>query len=450
MTDRAIVNASWIINPGGSAPALPNATLIVRDGFITEMGPASEINTEGLQRIDARGLVLIPGLVNTHDHFLECLTRALPSGQNAGLMDWLRAHNPIWSTATPEALQVATQVRSAELLLSGCTTTADHNYLWPNGCAVDDQIEAMQGMGLRFHVARGSTTIGASEGGLTPDAVAEDEAQVLKDSERVIEQYHDATPGSFLQVVLAPCSPYSVSETLMRETAALARTHGVRLHTHLAEGQDEHAFCLDQLGQTPLGHIEALGWLAEDAWFAHMITLSEPEIIRLGMSGCGVAHCPCSNMRLGNGIAPIRAMLARDVPVGIGVDGAASNDAGHLLAEARQAMLLQRVNQGAAAMTAERALTLATRGGASVLGRHDIGELAPGMAADIAGYRLDTLEMAGGAVHDPLAALVFCPPARADLVVIGGEPRVQAGELLGHDLGALIDRHNTIAHALVR
>jgi len=450
MTDRAIVNASWIINPGGSAPALPNATLIVRDGFIMEMGPASQINTEGLQRIDARGLVLIPGLVNTHDHFLECLTRALPSGQNAGLMDWLRAHNPIWSTATPEALQVATQVRSAELLLSGCTTTADHNYLWPNGCAVDDQIEAMQGMGLRFHVARGSTTIGASEGGLTPDAVAEDEAQVLKDSERVIEQYHDATPGSFLQVVLAPCSPYSVSETLMRETAALARTHGVRLHTHLAEGQDEHAFCLDQLGQTPLGHIEALGWLAEDAWFAHMITLSEPEIIRLGMSGCGVAHCPCSNMRLGNGIAPIRAMLARDVPVGIGVDGAASNDAGHLLAEARQAMLLQRVNQGAAAMTAERALTLATRGGASVLGRHDIGELAPGMAADIAGYRLDTLEMAGGAVHDPLAALVFCPPARADLVVIGGEPRVQAGELLGHDLGALIDRHNTIAHALVR
>jgi len=450
MTDRAIVNASWIINPGGAAPALPDASMIVRDGFIAEMGPASEINTDGLECIDARGLVLIPGLVNTHDHFLECLTRALPSGQDAGLMDWLKTHNPIWSTATPEALQIATQIRAAELLLSGCTTTADHNYLWPNGCAVDDQVEAMQAMGLRFHVARGSTTIGASDGGLTPDAVAEDEQQVLKDSERVIQRYHDPSAGSFLQVVLAPCSPYSVSETLMRETAALARSHGVRLHTHLAEGQDEHAFCLEQLGKTPLAHIEALGWLAEDVWFAHMITLSEPEIVRLGMSGCGVAHCPCSNMRLGNGIAPIRAMLARDVPVGIGVDGAASNDGGHLLAETRQAMLLQRVNQGAAAMSAEQALTLATRGGASLLGRHDIGELAPGMAADIAGYRLDALEMAGGAVHDPLAALVFCPPVRADLVVIGGEVRVQAGELLGHDLGALIARHNTIAHALVR
>ncbi len=449
MTDTAIVNADWIINPGSDAAPLANASLIIRDGFIAEMGPATQVSTEGMECIDATGLVLIPGLINTHDHFLECLTRALPAGQNVGLMDWLQVHNPLWSRATPEDLRSATQIRAAELLLSGCTTTVDHNYLWPNGCTLDDQVEAMQPMGMRFHVARGSVTIGESAGGLTPDAVAEDEAAVLVDCERVITRYHDPSPGSFLQVILAPCSPYSVSEDFMRQTADLARRHGVRLHTHLAEGHDEHAWCLENLGQTPLSHIESLGWLAEDAWFAHMITLSAPEIVRLGMSGAGVAHCPCSNMRLGNGIAPITAMLSRGVPVGIGVDGAASNDAGNLLAETRQAMLLQRVNQGAAAMSAQQALAMATRGGAAVLGRKDIGELAPGMCADIAGFRLDALEMAGGAVHDPLAALAFCPPPRADLVVIGGHTRVQHGELLGHDLPAMVAHHNTLARALV-
>ncbi|MEX0430235.1 8-oxoguanine deaminase [Spiribacter insolitus] len=449
MHDCAIVNASWIINPGADTPPLQHGSLIIRDGFIAEIGPADEVETDGLTPIDARGLVLVPGLINTHDHCLECLTRALPGAQDAELGEWLRIHNPIWSRATPEALQSATQIRAAELLLSGCTTTMDHNYLWPNGCSVDDQVEAMQSMGLRFHVSRGSVTIGASQGGLTPDAVAENEADVLADSERVIGRYHDPTRGSLLQVVLAPCSPYSVSDGFMCDTAALARQHGVRLHTHLAEGRDEHAWCLQNLEQTPLGHIEALGWLADDAWFAHMITLSAPEIMRLGMSGAGVAHCPCSNMRLGNGIAPIRSMLARGVPVGIGVDGAASNDGGNLLAETRQAMLLQRVDQGAAAMSAERALALATAGGAEVLGRSDIGRLAPGMAADITGFRLDALEMAGGAIHDPLAALALCPPARADLVVVNGTPRVQGGELLGHDLGAMVERHNALARALV-
>ena len=449
MTDCAIVNASWVINPGSNMAPLQDASLVIRDGMIAALGPAAEIDTAGLTCLDARGLVLLPGLINTHDHFLECLTRALPAGQNAGLAQWLRVHNPLWSRATPAALQSATRVRAAELLLSGCTTTVDHNYLWPNGCRVDHQIEAMQPMGMRFHVARGSVTIGASAGGLTPDAVAEDEASVLTDSERVIARYHDPGRGSLLQVVLAPCSPYSVSDGLMRDTAALAREHGVRLHTHLAESRDEHTWCLDNLGQTPLGHIESLDWLAADAWFAHMITLSAPEVIRLGRSGCGVAHCPCSNMRLGNGIAPIQAMLGRGVPVGIGVDGAASNDGGNLLAETRQAMLLQRVSQGAAALDAEQALAMATRGGARLLGRDDIGEIAPGMAADIAGFRLDELAMAGGAVHDPLAALVFCPPPRADLVVVHGTPRVQHGELLGHDLARLVAHHNDLARQLV-
>ena len=449
MHDCAITHASWVINPGSATPRRRDTSLIIRDGFIAEMGPAASLDTRGLESIDGRGLVLMPGLVNSHDHYLECLTRALPGGQDVGLTPWLRIHNPIWARATPEALRSATRVRAAELLLSGCTTSMDHNYLWPNGCSLDDQVEAMSSMGLRFHVARGAVTIGASAGGLTPDCVAEDDSDVLADSERVIARYHDRSPGSLLQVVVAPCSPYSVSERFMHESAALAREHGVRLHTHLAEGRDEHAWCLANLGRTPLGHIESLGWLAEDAWFAHMITLSAAEIVRLGMSGAGVAHCPCSNMRLGNGIAPIRAMRARHVPVGIGVDGAASNDSGNLLAETRQAMLLQRVDQGAGAMAAEQALALATRGGAAVLGRDDIGELAPGMAADIAGFRLDALEMAGGAVHDPLAALAFCPPARADLVMVQGELRVRGGELLGQDLGALIARHNDLAEALV-
>ena len=449
MHDRAIINASWIINPGTDTPRLQDASVIIRNGFITEMGPSDEVDTQGLDCIDARGMVLIPGLINTHDHCLECLTRALPAGQDAELTAWLQAHNPIWSRATPEALRSATRIRAAELMLSGCTTTMDHNYLWPNGCSVDDQVEAMRSMGMRFHVARGSVTIGATQGGLTPDEVAENDTDVLADSERVIGLYHDPAPGSLLQVVLAPCSPYSVSDAFMRETAALARQHGVRLHTHLAEGQDEHAWCLENLGQTPMGHIESLGWLADDAWFAHMITLSAPEIVRLGSSGAGVAHCPCSNMRLGNGIAPVHMMLSRGVPVGIGVDGAASNDSGNLLAETRQAMLLQRVDQGAAAMGAEQALTLATSGGAEILGRTDIGRLAPGMAADIAGFRLDSLEMAGGAIHDPLAALAFCPPPRADLVIINGIQRVWNGELLDQDVGALVAHHNALARALV-
>ncbi len=449
MKTLAIVNADWIINPGSDTPPLANGTLIISDGVIAEIGPAAELNTNGLERIDASGLVLMPGLINTHDHFLECLTRALPAGQNAGLLDWLQVHNPIWSKATPEALRSATQIRAAELMLSGCTTTVDHNYLWPNGCCVDDQVQAMQAMGMRFHVARGSVTIGQSAGGMTPDAVAEDEAAVLADYERVIKRYHNASHGSFLQVILAPCSPYSVSADFMQRTAEIARRYGVRLHTHLAEGADEHAWCRDTLGETPLGYIEKLGWLAEDAWFAHMITLSEPEVVRLGVSGAGVAHCPCSNMRLGNGIAAISSMLARAVPVAIGVDGAASNDAGNLLAETRQAMLLQRVKQGAGAMTAEQALSMATRGGAKVLGRSDIGELTVGMCADIAGFRLNALEMAGGATHDPMGALVFCPPHQADLVVIGGERRVEQGKLLGHDLQAMVRHHNHLANALV-
>jgi cytosine/adenosine deaminase-related metal-dependent hydrolase len=441
MGSCAITNATWVINPGSGAPALENISIIINEGFIAEMGPADRLDTQGYQCIDGDGLILIPGLINTHDHFLQNLTRALPAGQNKGLHEWQRAHEQIWWQATPEALASATQIAAAERLLSGCTTTVDHNYFWPNGARVDDQISAMAEMGMRFHVARGSIT----QAGLLG---AEDDAAVLADYERIINRYHDPKPGSQLQIVLAPRSPYAVTPTLMRESAALARRHKVRLHTHLAESQDEVDWARENLGQTPLLYVESLGWLADDVWFAHMVALSSTEIVRVHRSGCGVAHCPCSNMRLGNGIAPIKAMLAAGLAVSIGLDGGASNDSGHLLNEIRQALLLQRVNQGAAALSAEQALSLATVGGAKILGRNDIGALAPGMAADIAGYRLDALEMAGGAVHDPLAALVFCPPQQADLVIVNGQPRVQNGELLGHDLGVMIDRHNRLAKTM--
>ena len=446
--DLLIRNADRVANPDGG-PVLAHHSIAIRDGWIVAIEPDEALRIEATETVDARGLVLIPGLINTHEHFLESLTRAMPQAQNAGLMDWLAWHDPIWAKARPEDLRVATRQAAVELMRSGCTTVFDHNYLWPNNCRVEDQIEVMAGLGMRFHVARGSVSLGQSNGGVAPDAVAEDEAHILADSERVIQRWHDPQPGSMQQVALAPCSPYSVSAALMRETAALARRHGVRLHTHLAESREEVAFCRSRHGHSPVLHAEALDWLGEDVWFAHLIHPSSSDLPRLAASGCGVAHCPCSNMRLGNGIAPIGDYLKHGIAVGLGVDGGASNDAAHLLAESRQAMLLQRVNAGADAMTAHQALALATVGGAQVLGRDDIGRLEVGMAADIAGFRLDPLELSGAAVHDPVGALVFCPPPRADLVVINGRPTIRGGEVLGSDLGALAAAHNQAATALV-
>lgn len=425
MTPLAILNADWIINPGADSPALQNASLIVKDGWIEAMGPAHELSTDGCELIDASGMVLIPGLINTHGHFLQTLTRALPAAQNAGVIEWQRLHDPLWQKVTPDALQSATRIAAAELLLSGCTTSMDHNYLWPNGCRVDDQVEVMQSMGMRFHVA-------------------------CDQDERVIEQFHDPSPGSMLQVILAPCSPYSVSAESMRNTAALARQHGLRLHTHLAESQHEIDWCRENLGETPVSYVESLGWLADDVWFAHGVHLSNSDIVRLSVNGCGITHCPCSNMRLGNGIAPVQSLRGHGIPVGLGVDGAASNDTANLLGEVRQALLLQRVTHGASALTAEQALSMATREGAALLGRSDIGELAVGKAADIVGYRLDRLELAGGAVHDPLGALVFCAPARADWVMVNGKTLVKNATLLEHDLAEHIANHNALASALTQ
>lgn len=434
---------------------IADAAVLIEGNRIAWVGPDVELEAELTRRgarpaweIDARDHVVIPGLVNTHHHFYQTLTRNLPAGQDAELFDWLVAHYPVWARMDREALVAASQVAAAELMLSGCTTAADHTYLWPTDARVDDEIEAVAGMGLRFHCSRGSMSVGESGGGLPPDSVVEDEEAILADTQRVIEAYHDDADGAMTRIVVAPCSPFSVSEDLMRESAALARSCGVQLHTHLAETRDEEAYCRRTLGGTPVEFAERVGWSGEDVWFAHLVHPREEEITRLGRHRCGAAHCPSSNMRLGSGIAPIARMEEAGMRVGIGVDGSASNDTSNMLAEVRAAMLLQRLS-GDMRMSARRALRLATRGGASVLGRDDIGRIAPGAAADIVGFRLDTLAMAGGAVHDPLAALLFCSSPAVSFSCINGERRVADGRLIGVDTAALVSRHNRAAIGLV-
>jgi cytosine/adenosine deaminase-related metal-dependent hydrolase len=432
------------------ARELPGASLYVRDGVIEAIGPAAALPATADRTIDARNLVVLPGLVNTHHHFYQTLTRNVPAAQDAKLFDWLTTLYPIWARMDAEAIRTATAVAIAELILSGCTTASDHTYLWPNDARVDDQIAVARAMGFRFHASRGSMSIGRGKGGLPPDSCVEDEDAILADCERVIGAYHDAARFAMTRIVLAPCSPFSVSDVLMRESVALARKHGVHSHTHLAETRDEEAFCLERYGRRPVELAEDLGWVGDDVWHAHMVWPSDDEVARLGRTRTGVAHCPTSNMRLGSGIAPLRALVDAGARVGLGVDGSASNDGSHLLAEARQAMYLARVREAPAAFDAREILRLATRGGARVLGRDDIGSLAPGMAADFIGIRLDTLGMAGAAVHDPLAAVVFTQPANVDLSVIAGAVRVRDGALVDIDVHHLVARHNAIARRLVR
>lgn len=450
MTSLLIANAAELVTMDDAGRHWAGGSVYIEDNVIRQVGPAGELPPTADVVIDARNLVVLPGLVNTHHHFFQTLTRNLPAAQDANLFHWLRVHYPIWAGLTPAAIAVSTEVAIAELMLSGCTTASDHTYIWPNGARLDDQIAVALASGLRFHAARGSMSVGESQGGLPPDRVVEVEAAILRDTRRLIEQYHDPAPYAMLRIVVAPCSPFSVSPDLMRESVALARAYGVHAHTHLAETRDEAGYCQAAFGRTPVELAEDLGWVGPDVWHAHLVHPSEPEIARLGRTRTGVAHCPTSNMRLASGIAPLRPLLAAGARVGLGVDGSASNDGSHLLAEARQALLLHRVSGDPAALTAREALWLATRGGAAVLGRDDIGALVPGLAADLIGYRLDTLALAGGAVHDPLAALVFCQPPAIDLSVIDGRVRVRDGQLLDVDLPRLLARHNTIARALVR
>jgi 8-oxoguanine deaminase len=422
--------------------------LFVRDNVIERIGPIDELPSEADRVIDAQGMVVLPGLINTHHHLYQTLTRAVPAAQDATLFGWLKTLYPIWAGLTPEAVYTSTLVGLAELMFSGCTTASDHLYIYPNGCRIDDETRAAEEIGIRFQPCRGSMSLGESKGGLPPDSVVEDEDFILKDTQRAIETYHDPEPRAMLRIVVAPCSPFSVTPDLMREAAALARSYGVQLHTHLAETLDEEAFCLRKFGRRPVAYAEDLGWLGDDVWHVHCVHLNQQEVELFAQTGTGVCHCPSSNMRLASGIAPVRAYLDVGVRTGLGVDGSASNDSSHLLAEVRMAMLLQRVSGNPAGLSAREALWMATRGGAAVLGRDDIGQLVPGKAADFIGIRLDRLDYAG-ALHDPLAALVFCAPQRVDLSVINGKVVIEDGQLLTVDLGPVVERHNRIARELV-
>ena len=434
----------------------------IRDGALVADGPAVQwvgatadlppqyrrmVDDGTAQVLDMRGRVVMPGLVNTHHHMYQSLTRAVPAAQDAELFSWLTNLYMLWSHLTPEMIHVSTQTAMAELMLSGCTTTSDHLYLYPNGARLDDSIAAAQQMGMRFHAARGSMSLGRSKGGLPPDAVVEEEEAILRDSLRLIQQYHDSARHSMLRVVLAPCSPFSVTRELMRESAVLARAHGVSLHTHLAENDNDVAFSREKFGLTPAQYAESLGWVGPDVWHAHCVKLDAEGIALFARTGTGVAHCPCSNMRLASGIAPVRTMRDAGVPVGLGVDGSASNDGAHMLGEARQALLLQRVGHGPAAMGAREALEIATLGGARVLGRDDIGALAPGMSADCVAFDMSGVGYAG-AGHDPVAALVFCTPTDVSTSVINGRVVVRDGHLLTADLPRVLTRHRELARTL--
>ena len=427
----------------------------IAGGFILTDGPeviaigGAEIPCRRPMRvIDLSGHVVLPGLVNTHHHMVQSLTRATPGGQDAELFGWLKAHYPIWANLTPEMIRVSAATAMSELVLSGCTTSSDHLYIYPNGSRLDDAIEAAREVGIRFHAARGAMSVGESKGGLPPDRVVEEEPAILKEMQRLIEDYHDASRFAMLRIVIAPCSPFTVSEDLMRESAKLAREHGVSLHTHLAENDNDISYSLEVFGKDPADYVESLGWVGPDVWHAHCVKLDDKAIRLFGRTGTGVAHCPCSNMRLASGIAPIGKFRAAGVPVGLGVDGSASADGGHLLGEARQAMLLQRVGFGPQAMTAREALELATRGGAKVLNRDDIGHLAVGMAADIVAFDMRTIDFAG-AMADPVAALVFCTPAKASWSLINGRIIVREGQLVTLDLARQVETHNRLSRALM-
>ena len=444
-----IQNAAHIETFDDGNVSVKDGSIFIRDNAIESIGPAASQPQTADRIVDARGCVVIPGLVNTHHHFYQTLTRAVPGAQDVELFDWLTTLYEIWAELTPASLRTSTQVAAAELLLSGCTTAMDHCYMWPNGCTVDEEVAAAREIGLRFHASRGSMSVGRSNGGLPPDSCVEDEAFIMSDTRRAIEQLHDKSRFAMTRIVNAPCSPFSVSENLMRESVAMARGLGVHSHTHLAETIDEEKYCLEKFGRRPLELAESLGWMGEDVWHAHVVHPNAAEVGMLGRTRTGVAHCPSSNMRLGSGIAPIVALAGAGARVGIGCDGSASNDGSSLLDEVRHAMLLQRVGYGAKAITARDVLRLGTRGGAAVLGRDDIGYLAPGMAADLAGYRLDTISMAGGAVHDPVGALVFCRPVNADFTVVNGKPLVEHGAFTELDVDRLIAQHNDLARAMV-
>jgi 8-oxoguanine deaminase len=458
MTTLLIKNAH-IVTMDDHQREIPEGGLFIRDGIIQLVGLTADLPQTADEVLDLKGHIVLPGLVNTHHHFYQTLTRAVPAAQDANLFNWLKTLYPIWARLTPDDIFISTQTALAELALSGCTTASDHLYLFPNGSKLDDEIVAASEIGLRLQASRGSMSLGESKGGLPPDSVVDTEENILKDSQRLIEKYHDAKHGAMTQIVLAPCSPFSVTGDLMKQSAKLAREYGVHLHTHLAETEDEEQFCLDKFGYRPVGYMESVDWIGGDVWFAHAVWVNYEEILLFAKHSCGVAHCPTSNMRLASGIAPVKKYLKAGVNVGLGVDGSASNDGSNLLAEVRNAMLVSRVNDGMTGfslsndpsrklMTARDALHLGTRGGAAVLGRKDIGSLEAGKCADFFAVNLNRIGYAG--MHDPVAAVVFGQPVNVDYTVVNGKFVVKEGQLVNVDQGKLIEKHNQAAKRLLK
>jgi cytosine/adenosine deaminase-related metal-dependent hydrolase len=454
-----IRNAEILVTMDDHRREIPGGGLFIRDGLIEQVGVTDDLPDIADEILDLYGHIVLPGLINTHHHFYQTLTRVVPAAQNVNLFNWLKTLYPIWGRMTPKDIYVSTQTALAELALSGCTTASDHLYIFPNGSRLDDEIQAASEIGVRLHASRGSMSLGESKGGLPPDYVVENESLILKDSQRLIEQYHDPKPGAMIQIVLAPCSPFSVTSNLMRSSASLAREYGVHLHTHLAETQDEETFCLEKFGLRPVALMDELSWAGHDVWFAHSVYVNLDEIKHYADTGCGIAHCPTSNMRLASGIAPIMDMMGAGIKVGLGVDGSASNDGSNLLEETRQALLAARVRAGLIGaskssdevfplMTARQALEIATRGGAAVLGRPDLGSLEEGKCGDFFAINLNKLEYAGG-LHDPVSAIVFCAPAKVDYTVVAGKVVVKDGQLETLDVHKLVEMHNQAARRLV-
>lgn len=462
MTSLLVRDADFVVTMDAGEREIANGSILVRESGIASVGTAAEVDAwiavdaarAPARTIDARGCIVLPGLVNCHHHLFQTLTRAIGTGRGLGLFDWLKMLYGVWGGIDPDSAQVGAKLGLAELVLSGATTVADHRYLFPNGSRLDDDIEAAREIGVRFHPTRGSMSLGQSRGGLPPDSLVEEESEILADTERVLGAFHDSGPRSMLRVGVAPCSPFSVTADLMRESARLARSHtAVGLHTHLAETLDEERYCVEKFGHTPVRYAESLGWMGEGVWFAHMVHPSKSEIDTLARTRCGVCHCASSNMILASGIAPVRAMIDAGVKVGLGVDGSASNDSNHLLGEARQAMLLQRVGwpgfeSRADRLSAREALALATRGGAAVLGRGNIGSLEVGKAADLVAFRVDDIHHSG-AGGDPVAGLLTCLPANAWLSVINGKVVVEDGALAQVDMAALVARHRAASRTLL-
>ena len=460
-----LVKNAYIVTMDDRSREIPEGGLFMRDGFIEQVGAANELphpSTSSGQAadevLDLKGFVVLPGLINTHHHFYQTLTRAVPAAQDANLFNWLKTLYPIWARMNAGDIFISTQTALSELALSGCTTASDHLYLFPNGSKLDDEIAAAKVIGLRIQAARGSMSLGESNGGLPPDSVVDSEDSILKDSQRLIQKYHDSKPGAFVQIVLAPCSPFSVTGELMKQSAKLAREYKVHLHTHLAETEDEEQFCLQKFGHRPVGYMQEVDWIGDDVWFAHAVWVNDEEIKTFAKHKCGVAHCPTSNMRLASGIAPIKEYRKAGVNVGLGVDGSASNDGSHLLAEVRQAMLLSRVKEGITGyslsndpnrklMTARDALWLGTRGGAAVIGRTDIGSLEVGKCADFFAVNLNRIEFSG--MHDPVSAIVFGQPVNVDYTMVGGKFIVKEGKLVNVDECKLVEQHNQAAKRLL-